>query len=76
MLNQCANVERDVNIVDKNGCTALHYAAKSDQFSLAKLLVNFKASPEITDDNGQVPHKYASKDNDEMQRLLGSNKEN
>lgn len=42
------------------GCTALHYAALTDNHEIVKILLEAGANPCIANDAGHLPNHYAS----------------
>eukprot|EP00026_Physarum_polycephalum_P001916 Phypoly_transcript_01919.p1 GENE.Phypoly_transcript_01919~~Phypoly_transcript_01919.p1 ORF type:complete len:877 (+),score=136.38 Phypoly_transcript_01919:282-2912(+) len=48
----------DMNIVDDNLCTALHYAVKNCHFEIAHMLIARGADAKLLDDNGKSPLFY------------------
>ncbi|KAM0511528.1 hypothetical protein ACHAPE_009781 [Trichoderma viride] len=50
----------DVNLADKKGRTALHWAAVRDNFEMVQYLLKQGASLEIRDDEGYTPALYAA----------------
>ena len=46
---------QDVNIIDENGMTALHYAIQGVQFSIAEFLISNGANVNATNKDGQTP---------------------
>jgi ankyrin repeat protein len=47
--------ESDVNMQDKDGWTAMHYACVNGQLDVVKVLLSVFADINITDDNGFTP---------------------
>lgn len=56
----------DLNAQDKNGYTALHFAAQYKNADIARLLIEKGAKPDLVDGWGNTP----------LWRALGSSKEN
>lgn len=62
--------QKIVNVVDRNGNTALHYAVqKGDPQVVMKLLIN-KADPTIENLKGQKPSDLIQEDNEFIKNLL------
>jgi len=45
----------NINHQDRNGYSALHFAAKEQHFDTLEILINFKADLELKDSNGNTP---------------------
>jgi len=56
--------EVDVNAVDPDGKTPLHYAAEKKDAGLAAFFVSLGANPNVTDNEGQTPLGICIKNND------------
>ena len=56
LLKQLLDNNIDVNLIDKNGKTALYYVIEnySNDFELVNLLFQYKANPNISDINGDT----------------------
>merc|ERR1712037_136551 len=48
-----------LNFADEDGCTALHYAATSENQKIVKILIKFGADPKICDNFGETPISIA-----------------
>lgn len=61
----------NIDLQDRNGFTALHYAIQFRNYEMIALLVQFQANPNIKDNSGMSPIDYALKLKDEqIQQLL------
>lgn len=77
-LNKVSEISRlvalGVNVnsrIDKNGKTALHYAAYKGQFSSVRALVEAGADLDVTDENGVTPlHRAAIEGHSDIVRIL------
>ncbi|XP_068755250.1 uncharacterized protein [Montipora capricornis] len=77
-LNKVSEISRlvalGVNVnsrIDKNGKTALHYAAYKGQFSSVKALVEAGADLDVTDENGVTPlHRAVIEGHSDIVRIL------
>jgi ankyrin repeat protein len=56
--------EIDIDAVDSNGRTPLHYAAERKDVELAKFFLSLGANPNIIDNNGQTPLGICVENND------------
>jgi ankyrin repeat protein len=71
------NKNRNPNIQDINGRTALHYAAANDNARIANLLLQYGANPNIADHDGWMPlHVAADQNSFVVVQLLLNNKAN
>nr|CCA15654.1 myosinlike protein putative [Albugo laibachii Nc14] len=58
----------DINAVDGNGDTALHYAVSLDRYDLVETLMKKRAALDVKNSNGQTPSDLTQ--DDEMKELL------
>ncbi|WP_461248228.1 ankyrin repeat domain-containing protein, partial [Treponema sp. R6D11] len=56
--------EVDVNAVDPDGKSPLHYAAEKNDAQLAAFFISLGANPNVTDNSGQTPLGICIKNND------------
>jgi ankyrin repeat protein len=65
----------DVNAVDGQGCTALHWAADRGRLGMIRLLLRCGADVGVTDADGQTPLHYAlmcdQQEVDALSHILG-----
>ncbi len=54
-IMQFINKGIDVNVKDRDGCSALMHATDSDDYKTVRLLVEFDADIDVKDDDGQTP---------------------
>jgi|GEM_PF-3417894 len=61
IMSACCAHHPDLNVRDASGKTALILAAESNNFPAAKILINQKADPELTDYTGENVLHYAER---------------
>ena len=54
LMAMCELPNFDINLQYKNGCTALHYAARKNRHNLIRLLLEWGGNPYIKDKNGHT----------------------
>jgi len=52
-------VDPNVRLLDRQGGTALHVAARTGDVDAAKVLLDYRADPNARDDHGKTPLDYA-----------------
>ncbi|XP_061171192.1 transient receptor potential cation channel subfamily A member 1 homolog isoform X1 [Saccostrea echinata] len=62
------NVRKKINMRDEEGVTAMHYAARYNQYEIVKLLHNFGADINSLDEEALTPLHYAARYKREKQR--------
>jgi len=60
VLQQLLERKADVNVFDRSGITALHYAARAGRKADVKALIKQKADPMIADISGNTPLHFAA----------------
>ncbi|KAG9329486.1 hypothetical protein JZ751_004495 [Albula glossodonta] len=65
------NKGAQINSVNHNGCTPLHYAASKDRYEIAVMLLENGADPNVTDKLESTPlHRASAKGNYRLIQLL------
>ena len=59
MILECDDSKEFLDTQDENGSTALHIALKNGFLSAAKLLLEFGCTPNVKDNNGNIPLHFA-----------------
>ncbi|CAB1337712.1 unnamed protein product, partial [Coregonus sp. 'balchen'] len=71
IVKSLINKGAQLNSVNQNGCTPLHYAASKDRYEIALLLLESGADPNVTDKLASTPlHRASTKGNCRLIQLL------
>lgn len=62
------NVKKKINMRDEEGVTAMHYAARYNQYDIVKILQSYGADINCLDEEGLTPLHYAARYKRERQR--------